>query len=274
MADEAATTDPAHSPAPEARSPELAGRSPELGGRSPELGGRSPELAVFLVSLLIGLTLTDRIMGSNVRALPRFSRQGEPDPSGAYVLVDPAFWRDVAVPAVLQGAVATCATIGVHVALSATVQAASLGLAAVRASSDPASLAVAAVPASGAVLETILASSELMLYASGLAAVVAAAALASVSTLAYLKRGDGWTYVVDAGGRRDAKGRRYVEARFVSRLSTACTYSIAAIALSLMFWGTDARAAIQAAVVGAASAVVAAVRAAFAAMARLVGSGR
>ena len=172
--------------------------------------------------------------------------------------LDAAFWKEVAVPLALQGAVATCYCVLLYLAASATVSFVAFVVvtmktaAMFKAKSADWGTIVMARSAMRVVLENSLASAEMVASSPTFWAKVAPAAMIMVSLTmaATTLTAGGVTAIVAVAGKGDKwyfkDGKYgYASVDFVKLVSTLCTWSGLPAAVGFMFWGTRLRKNIQ-----------------------------
>lgn len=220
---------------------------------TPQTGGsKFLDSFMFTVCLAAALKLTDWTMLANVDLMDVYAKVGNKgekytaQPGLKYVRLDAAFWKEVAAPLVLQGAVTTCYCVLLYLAASATVSFIAFVVVALKAaamfkgkSADWGTI-VTARSAMRVVLENSLASAEMMIMVSLTMAATTLTAGGVTAIAAVSGKGGKWFFKDDKYG--------YASIEFVKAVSTLCTWSGLPAAVGFMFWGTRLRRNIQTAV--------------------------
>jgi hypothetical protein len=164
-------------------------------------------------------------------------------PGLKYVRIDAVFWKEVAAPLVLQGAVTTCYCVLLYLAASAVISMVAFGVIAFKAvamfkgkSADLGTM-IMAKSAVRVVLENSLASAEMMIMVSATMAAATLTAGGVTAIVAAAGKGDKWFF-------KDGK-YGYASVDFVKSVSTLSTWSGLPAAVGFMFWGTQLRRSIQ-----------------------------
>lgn len=217
---------------------------------TPQTGGsKFLDSFLFTVCLAAALKLTDWTMLANVDLMDAYAKVGnkaekyKAQPGLKYVRVDAAFWKEVAVPLVLQGAVTTCYCVLLYLAASATVSIVAFVVVALKTaamfkgkSADWGTI-VMARSAMRVVLDNSLASAEMMIMVSLTMAATTLTAGGVTAVVAVARKGNRWFFKDGEHG--------YASVDFVKTVSTLCTWSGLPAAVGFMFWGTRLRRNIQ-----------------------------
>jgi hypothetical protein len=217
---------------------------------TPQTGGsKFLDSFMFTVCLAAALKLTDWTMLANVDLMDAYAKVGKKaekytaQPGLKYVRLDATFWKEVAAPLVLQGAVTTCYCVLLYLAASATVSLVAFLVVAMKTaamfkgkSADWGTI-VMARSAMRVVLENSLASAEMMIMVSLTMAATTLTAGGVTAIVAVAGKGGKWFFKDDKYG--------YASIDFVKTVSTLCTWSGLPAAVGFMFWGTRLRTTIQ-----------------------------